>query len=149
MESQNNVYGFPENNLQQTYSPLANSQDINTPTLVKIISWLLIISGLINITTAGLDLFFGSLGIPIVSSMVYTSGIISLVVGIAYVITPFGLRKMKKWALYVITFFALFGLASYIYTLSTSFSRSSWDIISWSITVLFIIYLWAIYKKFN
>lgn len=149
MEPQNNVSVFPENNLQQTHSPEANLQEMSTPVLVKIISWLLIINGLINIATAGFALFFGSLGIPIVSSMAYTSGIISLIVGIAYVITPFGLRKMKKWALYVVTLSTLFGFASYIYTLSTSFSRSSWDIISWLITALFIIYLWIIYKKFN
>ncbi len=132
MEVQNNVLG--------------SSPTQSVPILVKILSWLFLIGGIIELLGSGLTgWLFAFSGAGIFAFF----GIVNLVSAVANIIVSFGLRKMKKWALYTITFFTTLSLLIYIYELATSALRNSENLIVLLITVIITIYLWTIRKQFN
>ncbi|KKS89100.1 MAG: hypothetical protein UV65_C0039G0006 [Parcubacteria group bacterium GW2011_GWF2_43_11] len=76
-------------------------------------------------------------------------GVIQLIIAVGLIATSFGLRKMKKWALYGYTVIALLNVIGAIYTFIISHTIGTTLLIETIVLVAVLIYFWAISKKFN
>lgn len=106
---------------------------VKTPLLIIILAWILLIPGLIYLLFAFMALAFNVL-----------NGILGLLFAAGIIATSFGIRKMKKWGLYVFTVAVIVGLVSFFLS-----EKTYEDILLGFIPIIFLIYLWIISKKFN
>ena len=73
--------------------------------------------------------------------------VFTLIRGVGLIILSFGIRKMKRWALYTMTgLTVLLGVAT---LLSAATTTPDVDIFALAIESLVIIYFWVISKKFS
>lgn len=111
----------------QPVSPAATQK--KAPLLVIIISWLMLISG------AG----------SIISGILFGPDLVSLLAGVLLIAAAIGLRKLRRWSLYLITATQLIAI---IYSLVASPTNSG-NIWAAIITVLILAYLWSQQAKFT
>ncbi len=105
---------------------------------VKNIAALLLIDGILKSLGALLAMLFSPL-----------SGIILLITGAGLIIVSFGLRRMRRWALYGYTFISLLSLAAMAY-FSIAFRQfDSKTLVVTTLEILVLIYFWRISKKFQ
>ncbi len=76
-------------------------------------------------------------------------GIFYLITGIGFIVTSFGLRGMKKWALYSYTVIVVLGFIVSLYSFFTSHNIDKVQLISFGVEILILIYFWSISKKFT
>lgn len=105
---------------------------------IKNISILLLISGIVSLIIA--------LPFLIISTFL---GIIQLIVAVGLIATSFGLRKMKRWALYGYTVITLLNVIGAIYSFVTSRTIDNILLITTIVFVAVLIYFWINSKKFN
>ena len=105
---------------------------------VKNISILLLIGGI------------GSLFLVLPYLIVSTFlGMAQLIVAVGLIATSFGLRKMKKWALYGYSIIALLNVVGAVYSFIASRAIDTILLIETVVLVAVLVYFWAISKKFN
>jgi uncharacterized membrane protein HdeD (DUF308 family) len=117
----------------------------NIPLPVKIISWLMLISGILGLFGVLPLLFLGGFG---KSGTVFFMGLLNLVMGIGNVVISFGLRSMRKWSLYAFTILTIIAAIIAIYSYISSPRQGGSLLGSLAIQVLILIYLWSISRKF-
>ena len=76
-------------------------------------------------------------------------GVIQLIIAVGLIATSFGLRKMKKWALYGYTIVTLLDVIGAIYSFVTSRTIDTISLITTIVLVAVLIYFWIISKQFN
>jgi len=115
------------------------------PILVKIIGWLLLLSGIGYLLLSGPLLLLGGAGRNV--GLLGTGGFY-LLSGVGFVAVAIGLRNLRKWALYVYTVLALSSVVyiGYDLLIGKGDIRGSIAVI---LQVLVLIYLWAIRRRFN
>ncbi|OFW53670.1 MAG: hypothetical protein A2163_08460 [Actinobacteria bacterium RBG_13_35_12] len=74
--------------------------------------------------------------------------LLELIVAVGLIVTSFGLRKMKKWALYGYTAITILAIISTIYSFLSSRSIDNIELIAAVIQTLILIYFWKISKRF-
>ena len=117
----------------------------NTPVFVIILAWILLLFGILftlfSLFTLSIFSFSGSIWASV-------SSYLSVIVNVGLIVVAFGLRKMKKWALYLLTLSILLemGIEMYYYfTRGLDYFNAGVIIVG----VLILIYLWAINKRFR
>ena len=127
---------------------MAQNNQSEAPLSVKILSWLGLISGIFALFGTLPFLLLGGLG---KSEPLFLLGLISLVRGVGFVVLSFGLRKMRRWALYGYTVVAVLGILATAYSFFTNPNPSVQikDFASAIIEALVLLYLWSISKKFT
>lgn len=127
-------------------SSQANSKT-ETPFPVKLIAWVTLIYGVLGLIvslflTALLALLFNP-----------TYGILLTFLYIGMIILSFGIRYLKKWALYAYTAITVIGVGSFSFELAqlntVLLLSTSWVLIPILLQVLAIFYLWNIAEKFG
>jgi len=124
---------------------------IGRPILVAIISWLSLLGGLLSVIGSVVPMFIYGTGFGFLS----TTLSYLFIGGILLFISSFGLSKMRKWGLYLFTFWAVLGVAWSFYAyvnLQSIFPLPGLllnKMLPNVIPILVAIYLWVINKKFN
>ena len=132
--------------LQQSVQPTQQEKKRRTPVLVVIISWLMLLSGIGSLLLTAPLLFIGGVGN---SGIVFGLGGLTLVRGIGLVVVSFGIRNLRRWALYTYTGLTALAIILSIYSYATSPIRDNADFIGIGIQAIILIYFWAIAKRFN
>lgn len=117
----------------------------HAPLIVIIVSWLILLGSIGSLLLTLPLLLIGGLG---QSFTVLALGLLNLVRGGGLVVVSFGLRNMRKWALYVYTALVLLGILIFIYDLVTSPKPDLARNVEIVIEAIILIYFWIIYKKF-
>lgn len=131
-----------------TTSP-SNSQQVvrhKAPLFVIIVAWLMLIGGVFTLLGVLPLLLLGGFG---KSGIIFLLGVINLIKGAGLVAVSFGIRYMRKWALYTFTVLTIIAAAVSLYTF---FTTEKPDIIVFAdtmIQVLVLVYFWAVAKKFT
>ena len=121
MEQQNN---FTDKTVQQTVK-----QKARTPIGIIIVALLILFNGI------------GSLILGLISF-----DITILLMAAILIATAIGLRKMKRWGLYLFTVATVLGIAANIY--ASSFRNLSL-LLKNAIQVIVLLYFWFIHKRFK
>lgn len=115
------------------------------PTLVTVVGWLILLGGIGSLLVTLPLLLIGGLGR---SRALFGLGGLSLVRGTGSVVVSFGIRQMRRWALYVFTALTVLGVIVSIYSFMTSPQQDLTNFIDIAIQTLVLIYFWAIADKF-
>lgn len=130
----------------QQMGNFATSAPPKAPLFVVITAWLMLLGGL------GVLLFSGfSFLISIASGewLRIISGFIDVAVAIGLIVVSFGLRHMRKWALYVYTVMIAVSLIWWMYRfIAGELDLETGEIIAIAVEVGVLAYFWVIYKKF-
>lgn len=154
MDSSNN-----SNNLSQstvpttTQTPLSANTDnsvsfqkkTKAPLLVVIIAWIMLLSGIFSLLGILPFLLFGGLAKV---GILFLMGILNLIRGTGLIAVSFGIRFMRKWALYVFTVITIIAFIISIYTFITSPKHELTEFLDAGIQALITLYFWSIRKKF-
>lgn len=124
-----------------------NPTPVRKPRFLNAIATLSLISGIFGLLGVLPFLLLG--GLAKLDSLFFI-GIINLVVGISNVALFFGLRNMKKWALYLLSLSTFLAFMLVIYGLITGFGNQiSANIIALVIEIALVIYFWKFRKEFT
>lgn len=107
------------------------------PLFVKIIAWLMLLSGIGRL--------FMVLPFLLINRAL---GVLQLLIAVGLIVTSFGLHGMKRWSLYVFTAITVLAVGASAYTFFTSPIKEITEFASAGIQVLVLVYFWAISKKF-
>jgi len=99
------------------------------PTLVGIITILMLLGGIMSL----------------LSAVIF--GVYSAAAGAVVIITAIGVRKMKRWGLYLFTLVTIVSVVAIIYY--KLYIDNFGNVAGILINVVALIYLWSISKKFN
>lgn len=136
--------------MEQQYSPLVQNYQPEIkqkrPVFVAIVSWLMLLDGIGNLLLTAPILLLGGIG---KSAITLGLGGLTLIRGIGLVVVSFGVRHMRRWALYTFTGLAALAVIAAIYSFATSPTRNFTDLADVGIEVLVLVYLWAISKRFG
>jgi len=137
-----------QNTNQPSPPPVSPFHEVKpkAPTLVVIIGWLLLISGIFSLLGVLPFLLFGGL---VKSGTLLILGTLNLVRGIGLVIVSFGIRRLRRWALYTFTALTVLAIAVSIYSFATTPKQELTEFADVGIQALVMIYFWAISKKFT
>lgn len=119
---------------------------VRTPLIVVIIAWLMLIGGLFTLLGVLPFLFLG--GFAKVGILLLI-GIINLIKGVGLVVVSFGIRHMKRWALYTFTVLTVLAVLVTIYTYLTSQNKELTEFVDVGIQAVVTIYFWSISKRFG
>lgn len=108
------------------------------PLLVKIMGWIMLIKGVGELLLA----FFLLLFAPII-------GMLGLFFAVGLIITSFGIRHLKQWALYAFTGITTLAVGAFGYSFLVSTEVDMLSIGALVLQVLFLIYFWSIAEKFG
>ncbi|MFA4830700.1 MAG: hypothetical protein WC862_02375 [Patescibacteria group bacterium] len=116
------------------------------PVFVIIIAWLMLLGGIGSLLFTASLLFIGGIG---KSSFIFGWGGITLVKGIGLVVLSFGIRQMRRWALYTLTALTMLGVVISMYLLfAIKPAGSLTDFADVGLQALVLAYFWAISKRF-
>jgi len=113
------------------------------PLLVIIISWLLLLSGVIGLLDVIFTPTLGFVSAYFLMGMFGMLALVPILINILHIVVSFGLRKMKKWALYVVTAGTIISILSSI----SYFSELSVQIVI-GLNLAIMAYFWTIREKF-
>ena len=77
-----------------------------------------------------------------------TLALLELIIAVGLIVTSFGLRAMKKWALYGYTIITVLAIISTIYSFLSSHNIDSIQLVAAVIQTLILVYFWKISKRF-
>lgn len=125
-------------------SSVNNNEGKKVPILVVIGSILILLSGLFGFIGSVMLLFLGA----VLSPILIIFAIITLIISVFDIVLSFGLRKMRRWALYILTAMTVLGFIMFgILLLLGEFDlRKFGDLLIQSI---FIGYCWTLIKDFT
>ncbi len=125
-----------DNSLNTIENDGSKPQTVKAPMIVIVISWLMLLGGILQLPIALLSFFIDTF-----------NGVLIFAIAIISIVTSFGLRKMKKWALYIFTVMTVLSIAqiAYWYILTGSITNSTILLVQ----IIILVYFWIIYKKFS
>lgn len=114
-----------------------------TPILIRIIAILMLLGGVAWLAVAGLSVFLlGGFGLILAIPPLLTAAVI--------IVLSFGIRKMKKWALYIFTILTILQFVGKLYSvMGEDTEASTRSFLGVILQVLALIYLWIHRKKFR
>lgn len=115
------------------------------PLLVIIIAWLMLIGGIFSLLGV---LPFMLLGGFAKVGILFFLGLLNLVRGVGLIIVSFGIRRMRKWALYTFSVLTIIAIILSLYSFSSSPTQRLENYIDVGVQALVTVYFWAISKKF-
>lgn len=115
------------------------------PIFVIIIAWLMLIGGVFSLLGVLPFLLIGGLG---KSWIIFLLGALNLVRGVGLVVVSFGIRHMRRWALYTFTVLTILAVGVSIYDFVTSPKQDFTQFADVAIQALVLVYFWAISKRF-
>lgn len=116
------------------------------PVFVKVVAWIMLLGGILRLLISA-PVFL--LGLGFQSIAIILAGILAVLTGIGLIIASFGLRKMRKWGLYVFTIITGLSLISSIYSAITDPKVKIWQVIVvLLIQVAILVDFWTFRKKF-
>jgi bacteriorhodopsin len=108
-----------------------------TPLLVKIIAWLMIIGGALSL-----------LGVLPALLIFPALGILQLIIAVGNIIVAVGILRLRRWAFYVFVALALLSIIVYGYNYITPIRQGS-DLFVVLVEVALLIYFWSVRKLFK
>ena len=123
-----------ENNQQRMATPAIKK---SAPILIIIFSILLLIDGVL--------LVLGTIPAFLIGGILM-GGLIGII-GVGKIVAATGLRKMKKWAIYVIFGITVIGILLLVYNFFNK-SANLKDSLSILLNIVVLIYFWSIKNKF-
>ncbi len=132
---------------EQNIATVVSPEKIPTPLLVKIIAWLSVIGGGLNVLSSipALLLFGGFGGINVLSEL----ALLRMLIAVLNVVIGIGLLKLQKWALYLETVATALYLGVTIFGVYKTNTFGVDDFIMSAVQVLVLGYLWSVNKKFK
>lgn len=125
--------------------PSAPQVKPKAPIFVIIIAWLMLIGGVFSLLGVLPFLLIGGLG---KSWVIFLLGALNLVRGVGLVVVSFGIRHMRRWALYTFTVLTILAVGVSIYDFITSPKQEFTQFADVAIQALVLVYFWAISKRF-
>ena len=116
------------------------------PVFVIIIAWLMLLGGIGSLLITAPLLFLGGIG---KSGVIFGLGGLTLIRGIGLVVVSFGIRHMRRWALYTFTALTVLAVGVSLYSFATTPAGDLTDFADAGIQALVLVYFWAISKKFT
>ena len=116
------------------------------PVFVIIIAWLMLLGGIGSLLITAPLLLLGSIG---KSGVIFGLGGLTLIHGIGLVVVSFGIRHMRRWALYTFTALTVLAVGVSLYSFATEPAGDLTDFVDAGIQALVLVYFWAISKKFT
>ena len=116
------------------------------PVFVTIIAWLMLLGGIGSLLLTAPLLLLGGIG---KSGIIFGFGGLALIRGIGLVVVSFGIRHMRRWALYTFTGLTALAVVAGIYSFATSPTHDLADFADVGIQALVLVYFWAISKRFT
>jgi len=116
------------------------------PVFVIIIAWLMLLGGIGSLLITAPLLFLGGIG---KSGVILGLGGLTLIRGIGLVVVSFGIRYMRRWALYTFTALTVLAVGVSLYSFATEPAGDLTDFVDAGIQALVLVYFWAISKKFT
>lgn len=116
------------------------------PVFVKIIAWLMLLGGIGSLLVTAPLLFLGGIG---KSGVIFAMGSITLIRGIGLVVVSFGVRHMRRWALYAFTALTVLAVVTSLYSFTTKPAGNLTDFADAGIQALAVVYFWAISRRFT
>lgn len=116
------------------------------PIFVIIIAWLILLGGIGSLLVTAPLLLLGGFK---KSEVILGSGGIAFIRGIGLVAISFGIRHMRRWALYTFTALTVLAIGVSLYSFSTKPAGNLADFANAGIQALVLIYFWAISKRFT
>lgn len=110
--------------------------NVKAPTLVIILSWLLLLGGILGLLVSSALTLLSAGAFSLLTGL----AIVGIVKNIGAIILSFGLRKMKKWALYTYIFLVILTIVT-----TNNWSGSIVEIV---IYLVILGYLWSLRKRF-
>jgi len=83
------------------------------------------------------------------SGVIFGLGGLTLIRGIGLVVVSFGIRHMRRWALYTFTALTVLAVGVSLYSFATTPAGDLTDFADAGIQALVLVYFWAISKKFT
>jgi uncharacterized membrane protein HdeD (DUF308 family) len=129
----------PQNsNIAQTHSSPTETRP-RTSIIVIIIAWIMLLVGILVLLLA----------LPSFLLADIVTGIITLVQGVGLIAVSFGIRRMRRWALYTFTALTVLAIGEGLYALTNSLVSSTDELAAIGIFVLVLGYFWVISKRFT
>ena len=116
------------------------------PVFVIIIAWLMLLGGIGSLLITAPLLLLGGIG---KSGVIFGLGGLTLIRGIGLVVVSFGIRHMRRWALYTFTALTVLAVGVSLYSFATEPAGDLTDFADAGIQALVLVYFWAISKKFT
>ena len=116
------------------------------PVFVIIIAWLMLLGGIGSLLITAPFLLLGGIG---KSGVIFGLGGLTLIRGIGLVVVSFGIRHMRRWALYTFTALTVLAVGVSLYSFATEPAGDLTDFADAGIQALVLVYFWAISKKFT
>jgi len=116
------------------------------PVFVIIIAWLMLLGGIGSLLITAPFLLLGGIG---KSGVIFGLGGLTLIRGIGLVVVSFGIRHMRRWALYTFTALTVLAVGVSLYSFATTPAGDLTDFADAGIQALVLVYFWAISKKFT
>ena len=139
MEQSQYTTAAPTQPYQQEAKPKA-------PVFVIIIAWLMLLGGIGSLLLTAPLLLLGGFG---KSGIIFGLGGIALIHGIGLVVVSFGIKRMRRWALYTFTALTVLALGASLYSFATESAGDLTDFADVGIQALVLVYFWAISKRFT
>ncbi len=125
--------------------PYQQAVKAKAPIFVIIIAWGMLLSGIGSLLVIAPFLLLG--GGMSEDSFIY--GVIFGFGGIGFVIVSFGIRKMRRWALYSFTALIVLIIGASLYSFATGQAGDLMDFAVVAIQILVLGYFWTISKRFT
>jgi len=126
--------------------PYQQEVKAKAPLFVIIIAWLMLLGGIGSLLVTAPLLLLGGIG---KSGIIFGLGGIALIRGIGLVVVSFGIRKMRRWALYTFTALTVLAVVASLYSFATEPAGDLIDFADVGIQALVLVYFWAISKRFT
>src|SRR3989344_596218 len=133
---------------QQYQSAQTYPQEVKpkAPVFVIIISLLMLLGGIGSLLLTAPLLLLGGIG---KSGIIFGLGGLALIRGIGLVVVSFGIRHMRRWALYTFTALTVLAVGVSLYSFATEPAGDLTDFADAGIQALVLIYFGANSKKFT
>lgn len=129
-------------------SPVEATQT-KAPIVVRVIAFLMIIFGVFSLLASALLLFVTfSDGFDKTDWLLISLTGLTVVRGIGYIGISFGIRRMRRWALYAFTGLAVLSIIGDVLSMGSSQEETINASVDIVINVALLVYFWAISKKF-
>ena len=116
------------------------------PMFVIIIAWLMLLGGIGSLLITAPLLLLGGIG---KSGVIFGLGGLTFIRGIGLVVVSFGIRHMRRWALYTFTALTVLAVGVSLYSFAIEPAGNLTDFADAGIQALVLVYFWAISKKFT
>lgn len=128
--------------MEQSYPRETKSE---APMFVVIVAWIMLLIGILSLLFTAPLLLLGGTG---EIGVIFWLGVSSFVQGVGLVVVSFGIRRMRRWALYVFTALTVLAVGVFLYSFATKPAVDSTEFAGMVVQVLVLAYFWIVSKRF-